>query len=129
MSDMQINWLKLSIWIFVAFCAIEVLLRYSSAPPPPPPPPAAPSVVTAPVTKPPPPVAAPIIPPAALPKGTTKKKGFQPRPINMSPGCQDVPSAAFRHPLDVVLDAARRMEVDPWRIDILERCWNGEDVR
>lgn len=94
-------------------------------------------VVTAPVT---PPVVA--SPPAVTPvPGTEAKPKAEPAPAathpthekrappvkkvvhrNQDPKCRDVPTEAYRHPADVVIAAARRLDVSSERMDRLRWC-------
>ena len=94
-----------------------VIVKPEPTPPPPP-------VVEEP--KPKPPVV--VQPKLKQPVRPKSKSRFTPRPVNTSPGCRDVPHEAYRHPLNVVVNAARRMGVPEDRIDVLVRCWKGERV-
>lgn len=47
---------------------------------------------------------------------------FAPKPASHSPDCSDVPAAAYQHPSDVVLAAAKRMGVPADKLAVLKRC-------
>lgn len=140
---MKIDGPKLGLWLVVAAIIAAAFAAYTQPPRPPHPvvihqPAPAPVVVSEPETRPtPPPVTRPAPPPVTRPAPRPKQKAkqkrrqtrFVPRPINLSPGCRDVPPEAYRHPLDVVEQAARRMGYSADRIALLRRCWHGEIVR
>lgn len=92
-------------------------------------------VVTAPVTPPvvaSPPVVVPVaVPtpkaepaPAATPPTREKRAPAVKKAVhrNQDPKCRDVPTEAFRHPVDVVLAAARRLDVSSEKMDRLRWC-------
>lgn len=123
---MKFNVLAVAIWVFLlAALGCWVYLDHRPVPTPP--------VVTAPVT---PPVVAspPVVVSIPTPKAEPAPAVTPPTPVkrappvkkvvhrNQDPRCKDVPTEAYRHPVDVVLAAARRLDVSSEKMDRLRWC-------
>jgi len=143
---MTLDWKKLAVYIALAaggftYWYFDRTLLPAVVPPPVVEQPAAPPAVAPPVVTPPvvtPPVVSPPVveqpkpPQQAKPKARQKPKAkskFVPRPLNLSPGCRDMPPKAYNHPWDVVQAAMWRLGYSQEQIDLARRCWNGEQVR
>lgn len=124
---MQFNALAVAIWVSI-IAAIGWLVYEGNRPVPT----TSTPVVTAPVT--PPVVASPPVVSVPTPKAEPAPAVAPPTPVkrappvkkvvhrNQDPKCRDVPTEAFRHPVDVVLAAARRLDVSSEKMDRLRWC-------
>lgn len=64
-------------------------------------------------------------PPVKKPAAHSRRRRKVMRPRNLSPLCKDIPAEAYRHPPDVVLQAASRFGATPDQIAVLRQCIGG----